>query len=908
MQHFTFPNPAMSSSSFPDYYKLLNLSSNATPEEVKQAYRKESLRLVNATPAEKRVATEKFQAVADAYYVLSDAKRRKEYDMLYNTRRDRTDDPTSSSNFFSQFAGMFEGVFADVFEEEALVGEPQDEQAPAVQEQKDEAEVQTEEPPKKAEEQEAEQPPQAEEPKIGEVAQVEVSPEAEEPITEEESRVAEPPKQEEPIVEEPRIEEKPEQAERPEVQGAREEQNAQEARVEEPSSLEESGIEGRKVEGETQVGELPNAGIDVREALGPVGGPQIEKETPSQVGEKILVHEEPLDIEEMPDFKVEAEAEDPVEADEHRGGEPPISETFAVAADPIMEDDRKLGAIVDEGTEDSLAPQEATAGEEIPTSLHELIHGSSDAQVTAQEQNTPGQKELEEAGSTLEEDDATAVSPAVAESGTMEPFSTPSRDDPEVKSALPIPVDPATNEPSAPEEVDPEVIVAETAEKLGVEAGIVEPVPSRAPAPVLEPEALEPPVFEKLDAALEVVKAEENSHELESALEAVSDRPGPNEHTTTAPVLEAANGVIDELDAPVTDKGANDGEAQATAAVGEIDENHSDVPVAAEDPAETSEDATGSVTEDGKVATGDSVSGLSFEPAEETASHILGEGKKPSIEFGEPLASDVPVLNAETVSEEATNVNEEAEVVPIGNVHVEEPVTTGKTEVVELAHAEEAPIVEEKQVKGGVDSQAEEDTADVVAAQLEEKVDAPFEEPLGKEAGGDGADEAVIEETQPVTPSVLVQDIGSTQVTDTAEEHLEKASRSLTPDIPKPSELSVTPPARPWTPSYSVHSQGSPRLPNDTLDSEVSANSLLNEEAEVQDVYEKSHSEEAKVGGQDSTEATDCLPLTAAAGNLSQSTAEPEVSVKEADAPSLVPAVEEVQSSEMDNITAPVPN
>ncbi|TEB39244.1 DnaJ-domain-containing protein [Coprinellus micaceus] len=133
----------MSSSSFPDYYKILNLPSNATPEEVKQAYRRESLkthpdRLTNATPAEKRAATEKFQAVADAYYVLSDANRRKEYDMFYTTRRDRSDDPTSSSNFFSQFAGVFagagsggggngpatpgaqpnaEGVFADVFEE-----------------------------------------------------------------------------------------------------------------------------------------------------------------------------------------------------------------------------------------------------------------------------------------------------------------------------------------------------------------------------------------------------------------------------------------------------------------------------------------------------------------------------------------------------------------------------------------------------------------------------------------------------------------------------------------------------------------------------------------------------------------------------------------------------------------------
>lgn len=80
------------------------------------------------------------QAVADAYYVLSDPKRRKEYDALYNTRADRSTDPNSSSGFFSQFASMFtgastsgatgaapggqpdaEGVFADVFEEVTLL-------------------------------------------------------------------------------------------------------------------------------------------------------------------------------------------------------------------------------------------------------------------------------------------------------------------------------------------------------------------------------------------------------------------------------------------------------------------------------------------------------------------------------------------------------------------------------------------------------------------------------------------------------------------------------------------------------------------------------------------------------------------------------------------------------------------
>ncbi|KAF9044839.1 hypothetical protein BDZ89DRAFT_1089775 [Hymenopellis radicata] len=99
-------------SQFPDYYKLLGISSSATQDEI-----------------QKKQATEKFQIVADAYYVLSDLARRREYDALYASRSSRNTDPSSSTGFFSQFAGMFsggapapqqpnpEGVFADVFEE-----------------------------------------------------------------------------------------------------------------------------------------------------------------------------------------------------------------------------------------------------------------------------------------------------------------------------------------------------------------------------------------------------------------------------------------------------------------------------------------------------------------------------------------------------------------------------------------------------------------------------------------------------------------------------------------------------------------------------------------------------------------------------------------------------------------------
>jgi len=105
-----------SSTKFPEYYALLNIPKTASTEEVRSAYKRESLRthpdrIQNATPAEKRAATERFQAVADAYYVLSDPARRREYDILLQSRpsSSRSSDPSASNTFFAEFAKYFSG-------------------------------------------------------------------------------------------------------------------------------------------------------------------------------------------------------------------------------------------------------------------------------------------------------------------------------------------------------------------------------------------------------------------------------------------------------------------------------------------------------------------------------------------------------------------------------------------------------------------------------------------------------------------------------------------------------------------------------------------------------------------------------------------------------------------------------
>src|SRR3990172_4849716 len=63
-----------------DYYKTLGVAKDASSDDIKKVYRKLALKYHPDKNPDNKEAEEKFKKISEAYAVLSDSKKRQEYD------------------------------------------------------------------------------------------------------------------------------------------------------------------------------------------------------------------------------------------------------------------------------------------------------------------------------------------------------------------------------------------------------------------------------------------------------------------------------------------------------------------------------------------------------------------------------------------------------------------------------------------------------------------------------------------------------------------------------------------------------------------------------------------------------------------------------------------------------------
>ena len=98
-----------------DFYEILGISKNATPEEIKKAYRKKAIEFHPDKNPGNKEAEEKFKEAAEAYEVLSDANKKAKYDQYGHQAFDGGGfgggQHMNMDDIFSQFGDIFGGAF-----------------------------------------------------------------------------------------------------------------------------------------------------------------------------------------------------------------------------------------------------------------------------------------------------------------------------------------------------------------------------------------------------------------------------------------------------------------------------------------------------------------------------------------------------------------------------------------------------------------------------------------------------------------------------------------------------------------------------------------------------------------------------------------------------------------------------
>ncbi len=96
-----------------DYYDVLGVGKTSTKEDIKRAYRKLALKYhPDKTKGDKK-SEEKFKEASEAYHVLSDEKRKANYDQFGHAAFEGA----SGGGGFQGFGGFDSSSFSDIFED-----------------------------------------------------------------------------------------------------------------------------------------------------------------------------------------------------------------------------------------------------------------------------------------------------------------------------------------------------------------------------------------------------------------------------------------------------------------------------------------------------------------------------------------------------------------------------------------------------------------------------------------------------------------------------------------------------------------------------------------------------------------------------------------------------------------------
>ena len=87
-----------------DYYKILEVSENADILKIKKKYRKLAMKYHPDRNAGNEKAAKKFREITEAYEVLSNEKRRKEYDYKRENENNHTKKKNDKENFKNKYS------------------------------------------------------------------------------------------------------------------------------------------------------------------------------------------------------------------------------------------------------------------------------------------------------------------------------------------------------------------------------------------------------------------------------------------------------------------------------------------------------------------------------------------------------------------------------------------------------------------------------------------------------------------------------------------------------------------------------------------------------------------------------------------------------------------------------------